>query len=254
MTAAHLIGLLASRHSGDVFVPECKNGPTQGVDSYRRMDAWVLRKSWSNFGTIGYEVKVSRSDFLNDTKWTDYLPYCHEFYFVAPKGLIGKNELPKEAGLIEAFANGNGLRVVKKSPRRSEPIDELVLYYVLMCRTRIVSENGQPTREERIEAWAKTLDRAKSIGSELSRLVCAETRRIHDENVRLRNEAAKIEEVKRQLTERGFNLDRWGWEYHLADEIVAASGDIRNSLAPHIKQLEDALARIKPMLATTEAQ
>lgn len=132
--------------------------------------------------------------------------------------------------------------------RATEPIDELVLYYVLMCRTRIVSENGRPTRQERIEAWAKTLERAKTVGNELSRLVGAERRRIHEENGRLRCEAEKIEEVKSKLAERGFNLGRWGWEYHLADEIVAANGDIRDSLAPHIKALEDAIARVKPML------
>ncbi len=50
----------------------------------------------------GYEVKVFRSDFKKDTKWTDYLPYCNQFYFVCPTNLIAANELPPEIGLIYA--------------------------------------------------------------------------------------------------------------------------------------------------------
>jgi hypothetical protein len=48
-----------------------------------------------------YEVKSSRSDFLNDAKWEKYLPYCTQFAFVAPAGAIFRWELPRECGLIE---------------------------------------------------------------------------------------------------------------------------------------------------------
>ncbi len=48
-----------------------------------------------------YEIKSSRGDFLGDTKWPKYLPYCTHFSFVAPAGAIFRWELGREIGLIE---------------------------------------------------------------------------------------------------------------------------------------------------------
>ncbi len=48
-----------------------------------------------------YEIKSSRGDFLGDTKWERYLPYCTHFSFVAPAGAIFRFELSREIGLIE---------------------------------------------------------------------------------------------------------------------------------------------------------
>lgn len=63
ITAKAILELLRAKHAEDVFVPECKTGPSQGHD-HSRFDAWVMKKSWANAATIGYEIKVSRSDFL----------------------------------------------------------------------------------------------------------------------------------------------------------------------------------------------
>lgn len=49
----------------------------------------------------GFEVKTSRSDFLSDRKWQNYLPYVNYFYFATPPGLIRPRELPNEIGLLE---------------------------------------------------------------------------------------------------------------------------------------------------------
>src|SRR5690242_5105664 len=105
--------LLAAKHAEDVLVPECKDGPTQG-GSHRRMDAWVMSKSWANPCVTGYEIKVSRSDFLGDEKWRTYLPLCNEFYFVAPSGIIEPDELPPEAGLLCVSSTGTVLFRKKK--------------------------------------------------------------------------------------------------------------------------------------------
>ncbi len=48
-----------------------------------------------------YEIKSSRGDFLSDSKWANYLPYCTHFSFVAPAGAIFRWELGREIGLIE---------------------------------------------------------------------------------------------------------------------------------------------------------
>lgn len=67
----------------------------------RRIDAFFLDRHRKE--TMGIEIKVSRQDFLSDKKWREYLPYCSRFYFIAPVGIIKKEELPKDIGLIEVF-------------------------------------------------------------------------------------------------------------------------------------------------------
>jgi len=47
-----------------------------------------------------FEIKTSRSDFLRDNKWQNYLDYCNYFAFVVPEGLIDKSELPENVGLV----------------------------------------------------------------------------------------------------------------------------------------------------------
>jgi hypothetical protein len=49
----------------------------------------------------GFEIKVSRADFLGDKKWQNYLPYCNRFYFATTPGVVEPKELPDEIGLLE---------------------------------------------------------------------------------------------------------------------------------------------------------
>lgn len=44
MNASDVVSLIAARHTNDVFVPECKDGPTWGGGAMR-LDAWAMRKS-----------------------------------------------------------------------------------------------------------------------------------------------------------------------------------------------------------------
>ena len=149
---SQIINLLSIRHRKDVFVTECKTGSTW--DKHRKFDAWVMRKSWINHMIFGYEVKISRSDFLQDKKWRDYLPYCHKFYFVTPWGLIDKQEIEEPAGLIYASKNMSKLYIQKRvSPRIiQDPIN--IYIYLLMSRTILVS----PT-----EHWDYELGKLKLI-------------------------------------------------------------------------------------------
>ena len=65
----------------------------------RRIDMFYFNR-W-NKETRGYEIKISRADFLQDKKWESYLKFCNWFYFVAPVGIIDPEELPESIGLIE---------------------------------------------------------------------------------------------------------------------------------------------------------
>jgi hypothetical protein len=65
----------------------------------KRIDIFYFSR-WNRI-TMGYEIKMTRQDFLQDKKWPEYLKYCTRFYFAAPKGIIKLEELPPKIGLIE---------------------------------------------------------------------------------------------------------------------------------------------------------
>lgn len=124
---------LKQKHYSDVFFTEVKNGPTWTARHFR-LDAWAMKKSWRNSNMLGYEIKVSRSDFLADKKWKNYLPLCNTFYFVCPKGLIKKDEIPDDVGLIYYNPEKDSLKTVKAPAyRKIEPPTDLFIY-LLMCR------------------------------------------------------------------------------------------------------------------------
>ncbi len=63
-----------------------------------RIDAIIIdtSKRWVR----GFEIKVSRSDFLCDKKWMLYSQFCSSLSIVCPEGLIQKNEIDDPFGLL----------------------------------------------------------------------------------------------------------------------------------------------------------
>lgn len=118
MDAGRVVDALATRHAGDVWIVECKDGESWGRN-HRRLDAWAMKRSWSPWRTIGYEVKVSRADFLQDQKWTGYRDVCHELFLACPAGLVRAHELPDWAGLI--WISRTGRAWTKRKAERHDP-------------------------------------------------------------------------------------------------------------------------------------
>jgi hypothetical protein len=84
-------------------------GSVQLDDNTQRADVVEIKPSYKRFCVNIYEVKISRADFLSDIrsgKWKGYLSHCHRFYFAAPKGMLTKEDIPEEAGLIVRDDNG----------------------------------------------------------------------------------------------------------------------------------------------------
>ncbi len=48
----------------------------------------------------GYEIKVSRGDFLQDEKWQNYSRFCSSLSVACPSGLIQADEIPSPFGLL----------------------------------------------------------------------------------------------------------------------------------------------------------
>ncbi len=95
-----------------------------GSSSGRRIDALAMHLWPSNdYKIIGFEIKVARSDWLNEMKQPEkslaISQFCDEFYLVAPYGVLGIDELPKTWGYIQATSDRILTKI--KAPKR-EPV------------------------------------------------------------------------------------------------------------------------------------
>lgn len=205
-----LLELLLDRHSKDMAVPECKNGSTVFA-KHLRMDLWVMKSSWSNPCCWAYEIKVSRSDFMSDDKWPNYLPLCNEFYFVCPRGMIAPEELPPEAGLIWCSKSGTRLFTKKKAPHRSVKIPESLFRYILMHR----SNHGGKDKSG-VAYWQQWLEE-KKVKSDLGYCVSRKIQEIVEErivkaereNFRLMELNESYAEIRRILITLGYDEKRF---------------------------------------------
>jgi len=195
MCSEQIIKLLAARHSGDIFVPECKDGPFQSA----RMDAWVMLKSWAHAAAICYEIKVNRQDFLRDEKWRKYLPNCNQFYFAAPEGIIRDGELPPEAGLMLVSKNAGRLFMKRKSPFRDITLDIGVFRYILMWRAKIGGEFQNPQNRGGWSEWLKQKTEDRNYGQFTGKRIREEINKrileVEIENLRLKKRSEHIEQI-----------------------------------------------------------
>lgn len=238
--ASILVHALAKRHSGDVFVAECKDGATQ-TRSHRRLDAWAMLRTWSPVTTFGYEVKVTRGDFLSDEKIPTYLPLCHHLYVVTPKGLLDKSELPEYVGLMELVGKDR-IVIRHKAPYRAIEMGPLAMLmtYVLMCRTQVTRDRSDDPAVNRMEAlrvWADRDDDKR----QLSNLVNAKIRqKFADQENRMQEIDARVSRyasIERRLFELGFDPARPVTEWRVESRLREMAGNI----APAIQALSSAV-------------
>ncbi len=211
MNAKGILDLLRVKHSGDVFVSECKNGGNQGL----RMDVWAMKKSWANPLTVAYEIKVSRSDFINDNKWHRYLDYCNQFYFVCPAGVIKPEELPEEAGLMYVASTGSRIVTKKKSPyRRGVVVPENLYRYILMNRVEIVDSTFNGIHQETTaDFWRKYMEKKRDdtnfghrVSKRIREVIIKRIHKVEDENLGLQEENQKLREMKEFCEQQGIDL------------------------------------------------
>jgi len=229
ITAADIVNLLSIKHHNDVFVPECKVNSTWGAGHTYRLDAWAMRRSWSPWTTFGYEIKVSRSDFVHDNKWRNYLPICHRFSFVCPRGLIDPKEVGDGAGLIWVTKNGKRVMVKVKAPYREiEPPVELLIY-VLMSRTEIVHSTYKKPDTNRADAiaywrdWLSRKDEARSLGYAVSEAIATRVYNAEAAVKKTQDAVERIEKLDTILRARlGIGVDglsSWRMEEQI-DEVM----------------------------------
>ena len=113
ISANDILELLRNKFTAPewIFLPEFRMNTGYGHHTEQRIDAWALNAYPSkNYLKLGFEIKVSRSDFLREinqpSKMETYKKICNEQYFVCPKDILKIDEIPNGYGLY--IIDGNG--------------------------------------------------------------------------------------------------------------------------------------------------
>lgn len=219
---------LANRHTDDLFLTEVKTGRTWDNRELLKFDALAMKRSWANPCLSGYEVKVSRNDFMQDTKWPGYMAYCHKFSFVCPKGLISKDELPDEVGLIYYYPDTGALRAERSAKHRMVDIPPELYMYMLMSRTEPDRHPFFSSRREMLEAYVSDKNDRRSLGNEVGTKLVNEIRELRDklrdmewQSNRTKEDAALVARVRKILDDHGIKLYQWNdWEDELRQQMA----------------------------------
>lgn len=245
MRSSEVIDALAIKHREDVFVPECKDGPSM-AGRHARMDAWVMEKKWSRPRVIGYEVKVSRSDFLGDNKWHSYLPLCNELFFVAPKGIIKETELSPEVGLMEMVGTSR-LVTRKKAQYREVVVPEELYRYILMSRVQI-SRHQENSNRELYKNWLEEKKEDRRLGYNVSRAIRDHVDRVDAENRQLKKKMEQYDSVKAFMVSIGANPDGSHYSWDVRGKYEAIKSAVPEELEDALKQVGRAVVEMELQL------
>lgn len=242
---------LASQHYKDFFVTECKNGPTYNPTGNGLLifDAIAIAKSWSNPRIVIYEVKVSRNDFLRDGKYQCYLPYCHEFYFVVPKGMVKKEELPENVGLKYYDPNTKAIRTVKKAVYRHIELNPELFMYIIMNKLESDRYPFFHNKKEYAEAYLNEKNMRYDIGRKLGSKMATEIERLIQENDRLSKTKEDIELLQSiLLTLKGHGISIW-WKEDIPKKLEEA---LSRKYPKELDQIEQQIQNLQNYLVETK--
>ena len=136
VTSTEIKLALAEKHYKDFFLTECKSGSswTTPKGGLMILDALSIRKSWTSPCFTGYEIKVSRSDFLRDSKFYTYEVLVNCLYIICPKGMIDRTELPESVGLMYYDPEKKTIATRKKAIYRTIEYSPDLLLYIIFSR------------------------------------------------------------------------------------------------------------------------
>ena len=124
--------VLRRRHPESEWFLAFEVPSNSGAFPLRRFDAFAMSSFPSkDFRRIAYEFKISRSDWqrelANPDKRSLAVAIAHQFYIVAPRGIVAVSELPTECGLVEIDSLGQH-KLAKRAPIR--PADTPSLSFI----------------------------------------------------------------------------------------------------------------------------
>lgn len=219
----HIEQALAKKHGNrEFFLTQCKTGATgKGMMQF---DGLAIHKSWAYPCIIGYEIKVSRSDFLKDAKYTNYMPYCHELYFVTPAGMVQRHEIEDSIGLMWYNESTKRLTTKKKALHRKIEISADMLLYVIMTR---LESDRLPFHETKADYWRDWLEMKisnRDLAMRVNSSLLKQINELEAENKRYRNfqdVRDKLEQIYRVMDNHG--LSTWRNTAETLDKALSSS-------------------------------
>jgi hypothetical protein len=219
----------------------------------RRVDFAAL-SCWRTRGyrLVGAEIKVSRADWLRELQeheksrgWTEA---CDEFYIVAPKGIVQRDEVPREWGFLELV--GARLMTRAYAPSRDRPADVPREVFA-----RIIGRLRDEVERVAVTARMKVWNEAEKRGRESAERDLASLR-------------ADLASAERQLAElrKALGVESGDWRRHekaltLARFIApiikhSDTPEIVRRLASHLRtsltHYEESSGKVRDALAAIE--
>ena len=215
------------------------------------LDGLAIRPSWASPCFTGYEVKVSRSDFIRDAKFYTYEELVNCLYIVCPKGMIDRTELPESVGLMYYDPEKRTITTRKKAIYRKIEYSPELLLYIIYTR---LSPDRIPFFSEKREYFEEYVA-GKRRASQLGRSVSS---KLVQENQRLEAELQRVAEFKsrsdnyRAIMEVLRKHGIWGWNSgEIAKDLdQALSRKPAEDVADIRRDLENITRRLRQMEET----
>lgn len=200
-------------------------GPSGSI----RPDVYLLKKAYSTFAPITYEVKVSVSDFRSDItsgKWQGYLKFSSGVIFAVPAGLINKADVPSGCGLI--VRHEEVWRTVKRPTlQKIETLPHSSWMKMLIDGVERVQFERARLRQ-RSNSWTIEQQLRKKFGDQLAALI---TNAIRD--------TESLERHREQIAQKRREIDEG--HNHYVQSIRAEIENERKLVDDATKQLAEAL-------------
>ena len=183
VTSTDIKRALAEKHWRDFFLTEVKSGPTQLAvpGGLKILDGLAIRKSWTAPCFTGYEVKISRSDFLRDAKFYTYEELCNCLYIVCPKGMIDRTELPESIGLMYYDPEKKTLTTRKRAIYRKIEYSPELLLYIIFSRLDSDRIPFFSDRRQYFEAYVAGKTENRDLAREVKARIVADNARMERE-------------------------------------------------------------------------
>ena len=180
VTANEIKIALAEKHRKDFFLTECKSGSSwfTPAGDMKILDGLAIRKSWTKPCFTGYEVKVSRSDFLRDAKFYTYEEICNCLYIVCPKGMIERTEVPESVGLMYYDPEKKTITTRKKAIWRKVEYSPDLLLYIIYSRLDSDRYPFFSSSKEYFTEYVEQKKNSKQLGRAVSSRLIQENREL----------------------------------------------------------------------------
>lgn len=253
LNTAHARQMLHKRYPAPEWALMQEVAPATGGGT-RYADA-VAINLWNSRGHSihGFEIKVSRSDWLRELKQPekaeDVFRFCDFWWILAPKGIVKDGELPPAWGLLEL--RESGITQVVKAPQLA-PVPVTKEFFASLIRRSHEQIDAIAERKQREAVREAQADIDRRVASEVES--AARKFREREEQIKKFTDETGIEfdrysgpsiemiALARKLESLNgwYNKGAYGHLINLAEQLGKAAETVRCAINPSAPQ-EDAL-------------